>query len=227
MTRTRTALAVAAMLLLAGCGATDAAESTTPATAATEPFPGALSSAPVAQRYESVEALRDALGAGGYYCTDWQRDDRVALALQSGQCSDADVLMIFTGESAVHEAAQNLKALVTNFVVGENWIVNTDRPYAVTYAIGGTIVEGTGDALDTEDESDDGSAAVDTSGYDLTTDEGLCEADADLTNLELNDAIAPLLGFPADRDERTYDQDEAIRDYKNEAFRRECPARAS
>lgn len=227
MTRTRTALAVAAMLLLAGCGgATEAAESTTPTASATRPSPGALSSAPVAQRYESVEALRDALGAGGYYCADWQRDDRVTLALQSGQCSDADVLMIFTGESAVHEAAQNLKALVSTFVVGENWIVNTDRPYAVTYAIGGTFVEGSGDALDDEGESDDESA-VDTSGYDLTTDEGLCEADSDLTNLELNDAIALLLGFPADRDERTYDQDEAIRDYKNEAFLRECPARAS
>ncbi|WP_307323856.1 hypothetical protein [Microbacterium sp. SORGH_AS_0862] len=62
--------------------------------------------------------------------------------------------------------------------------------------------------------------------FDLTTDAGLCAADAEMTNLELNDAIAPLLGFPADRDQRTYDQDDAIRAYKNAAFERECPARA-
>lgn len=72
-------------------------------------------------------------------------------------------------------------------------------------------------------------AAPPTSGgsFDLTTDEGLCAADAEMSNLELNDAIAPILGFPADRDARTFDQDEAIREYKNAAFLRACPARAS
>lgn len=47
-----------------------------------------------------------------------------------------------------------------------------------------------------------------------------------MTNLELNDAIAPLLGYPADREARTFEQDEAIRDYKNAAFERMCPSRA-
>lgn len=61
---------------------------------------------------------------------------------------------------------------------------------------------------------------------DLTTDAGLCAADAEMTNLELNDALAPILGYPADRDTRTYEQDEAIRAYKNAAFERACPARA-
>ena len=67
----------------------------------------------------------------------------------------------------------------------------------------------------------------DESAFDLTTDAGLCAADGEMTNLELNDAIAPILGFPADRDSRTFEQDEAIREHKNEAFLRECPARAS
>jgi lactate dehydrogenase-like 2-hydroxyacid dehydrogenase len=62
---------------------------------------------------------------------------------------------------------------------------------------------------------------------DLTTDEGLCAADAELTNLELNDALAPQLGFPADRDARTVEQDDAIKAYKNAAFARACPERAS
>jgi len=61
---------------------------------------------------------------------------------------------------------------------------------------------------------------------DLTTDAGLCIADADMTNLELNDAIAPILGFPADRKARTPEQDDAIRNYKNAAFERKCPSRA-
>jgi hypothetical protein len=61
---------------------------------------------------------------------------------------------------------------------------------------------------------------------DLTTDAGICAADAELTNLELNDALAPLLGYPADRDSRTFEQDEAIREHKNAALSRECPARA-
>lgn len=62
---------------------------------------------------------------------------------------------------------------------------------------------------------------------DLTTDEGLCAADAELTNLEVNDALAPLLGFSADRDVRTFDQTEAIREHKNLAFSRACPERMS
>lgn len=62
---------------------------------------------------------------------------------------------------------------------------------------------------------------------DLTTDDGLCAADAELTNLELNDALAPMLGFSADRDLRSFDEDEAIREYKNDAFSRTCPERMS
>lgn len=61
---------------------------------------------------------------------------------------------------------------------------------------------------------------------DLTTDAGLCAADAEMTSLELNDALAPILGFPADRDARSFEDDEAIREHKNAAFERECPARA-
>lgn len=61
---------------------------------------------------------------------------------------------------------------------------------------------------------------------DLTTDAGLCAADADMSNLELNDAIAPLLGYPSNRKARTPEQDDAIREYKNAAFERACPARA-
>ena len=62
---------------------------------------------------------------------------------------------------------------------------------------------------------------------DLVTDAGLCAADAKMTNLELNDAIAPLLGFSPVRRERTLEQDDAIRGYKNAAFSRACPERAS
>ncbi|MCB2177561.1 MAG: hypothetical protein KQH57_17265 [Actinomycetales bacterium] len=66
-----------------------------------------------------------------------------------------------------------------------------------------------------------------TAGFDLSTDTGLCAADAEMTNLELNDAIAPLLGYSPTRRNRTVEQDDAIRAYKNAAFARACPERAS
>ncbi len=71
-------------------------------------------------------------------------------------------------------------------------------------------------------ERDSGTASLD-----LTTDAGICAADAEMTNLELNDALAPLLGYPADRDSRTDEQAEAIREHKSAAVLRECPGRAS
>lgn len=69
-------------------------------------------------------------------------------------------------------------------------------------------------------------AAAAAGSLDLSTDAGLCAADAELTSLELNDALAPLLGFPADRDLRTPTQDDAIRTHKTDAFTRACPERA-
>lgn len=63
--------------------------------------------------------------------------------------------------------------------------------------------------------------------YDLTTDQGLCAADATVTNLELDDLVAPLLGLPASAALRTAAQDDLIRTYQDDAFLRACPARAS
>jgi len=62
---------------------------------------------------------------------------------------------------------------------------------------------------------------------DLVTDAGAVCCDAELTNLELNDAIAPLLGFSPVRRDRTVEQNDAIRGYKNAAFSRACPERTS
>ncbi|TGO04414.1 hypothetical protein SERN_2007 [Serinibacter arcticus] len=61
----------------------------------------------------------------------------------------------------------------------------------------------------------------------LLSDEGLCAADAEMSSLELNDALAPLLGFSGDRNKRIPGEDEEIREYKNAAFERACPERAS
>lgn len=151
--KTQIATASIVLLLLSACttatgGASVDTGVTSPETSGVStpsPSPSPTTeSEPVPARFDTVEGLRDALVAGGYDCPAWKRDDRVTLALQSGQCSDADVLMIFTGESAVHEASQNLKAMGSTIVVGENWIVNPKTPIAVTHAIGGTIVKGAG-----------------------------------------------------------------------------------
>ena len=101
-------------------------------------------SAPPA-RYRSVTDLRDALISTGYDCPDWQRTDRVKLALQSGSCSSADVLSIYTGPEAVQAAVQQLKSISPDGVhlaVGENWIINTKQAEGVAAALGGVHVTG-------------------------------------------------------------------------------------
>lgn len=146
------ALCLAALLVLAGCGggeASDAAETTLEATATPTPAERSPTESPTpygppeAQRYDSVIDLRDALTAAGYACPSWDAHHRVTLALQSGSCSDGDVLMIFTGEAAVQEASQELKAVGSTLVVGPNWIVNpAATPNDVRMMIGGIIMVG-------------------------------------------------------------------------------------
>lgn len=63
--------------------------------------------------------------------------------------------------------------------------------------------------------------------FDLNTDEGICAGDAAMTSLELNDALAPLLGISPDREVRSVHEDDVIRAHKNAAFTRACIERAN
>lgn len=200
------AAVAAAVLILSGCGAQgDAGEST-----AASP-----SASPTAD-LRALEDLRESyVAAGGQCATMTQRE--TAVAENAGDCDGGALLTIYRSESQRDIAIDTLEALQESnsrphvIAVGPDWIVNGPDAESRADAMGGTAVQ-IGQPV--------------TPVFDLTTDEGLCAADADMTNLELNDALAPLLGYPADRDARTSDQDDAIREYKNAGFERACPARA-
>lgn len=113
---------VAAMVLLlalAGCGGGGEPESS--------PSP---SGPPTEGRsYGSLADLRDAVTATGYEC-DWVQEDQVALAAESGSCTDADVLMVFASESSRDEQIAAYKDLAevtsgeTFELVGPNWLIH-------------------------------------------------------------------------------------------------------
>lgn len=110
--------AVAAVLLLAACGA------------------------PEARRYQSVTELRDAAVAAGYDCPDWRETNVVAAAAGSGTCSSSDVFSVYLTEQDVSTAAGRLKTLGVSALAGPNWIINT-RPehlQGLQEKMGGMIV---------------------------------------------------------------------------------------
>ncbi len=159
--------------------------------------------------------------AGGQ-CENPQRRS-TAVAEDTADCEDGAVVSVYTSETQRDSAIEVLRGLQdTNpsphvIAVGADWTVSGEDAGSLASAMGGEAVQ-----------IGDPTADVETTDptLDLTTDDGLCAADAELTSLELNDALAPLLGYSADRDLRTYEQDDAIRAYKNAAFERACPARA-
>lgn len=208
MKRAWSATLVAAVLILSGCGAQGDAEAST----ATPP-----SATPPAER-SALDDLRESyVEAGGQCATLTPRE--TAVAEQAGDCDGGALLTTYRSDSQRDAAISALEGLQESnprphvIAVGSGWIVNGADAESRAEAMGGTAVQ-IGQGVDPAPA------------FDLATDEALCAADAAMTNFEINDALAPLLGYPADRDARTSDQDEAIREHKNAAFERACPARA-
>lgn len=203
--------AVFIVSLLAGCSTPAAPPAPTPTAAAVAP-------SPTTSQASALDQVRDEYVQAGGQCERITRRN-LKVAEEAGDCNGGALLSTYSSTSQRDTAIATLEgaqATTTRpgyvIAVGDGWIVNGPDAGTVAAKMGGTTRM-------------IGTPAPSTSS-DLTTDEGLCAADADMTNLELNDAIAPLLGYPADRDARTADQDQAIRDYKNAAFERACPARA-
>jgi hypothetical protein len=203
------AVVVGIALILSGCASP--AASTAPAVAT----PTGSSS----PEGSALDELRAAYVAAGGQCDRITRR-HTAVAAEAGDCDGGALITVYRSQTQRDSAVRALEGLQdTNpsphvIAVGPDWIVNGADAEAVAEAMGGAPKQIGVPAPPPAPE------------LDLTTDSGICAADAELTNLELNDALAPLLGFPADRDARTPDQDEAIREYKNTAFLRGCPARA-
>lgn len=203
------AVTVAAfVVLLAGCSS--------PSTEVA-PSPSETSS-PTTSTTSPLEALRRSYIEAGGQCVSFSTRD-TAVAESATDCDDGALLTTYSSGTQLDAAIRVLQRLQdTNpsphvIAVGSNWIVNGGAAQDVAAAMGGRTQQ-------------IGTPAPSTT-RDLRTDEGLCAADAEMTNLQLNDAIAVILGYPGDRDARSYEQAAAIRDYKSAAFERACPARAS
>ena len=203
-------LSVAGLIvMLAGCSAGQDTPSASPS----------VTTSPAAQA-DSGTTLADLqsmyIEAGGQCDSITTRT--TAVASEAGDCADGALLTTYTSVSQRDSAILVLKGLQdTNpaphvVAAGPDWIVNGPEAGLVASAMGGEPLQ-------------IGEPAVNAAQPDLSTDEALCAADAEMTNLELNDALAPLLGFSPGRSARTPDQDDAIRAHKNAAFERACPER--
>lgn len=150
----RIAPLIAGLALLAGCST---AEAPTPAAPPPSPTSAPTSSAPSTApsttaiekdaTYRSVEDLRDAAKAAGYYCLNWQQTDVVKLASESGTCSDSDVFSVYATQVERDEQILNYKAFGSTVLAGPNWIINSSDVTALEFAqdtMGGMMVRGDG-----------------------------------------------------------------------------------
>ncbi|TDX03986.1 hypothetical protein [Kribbella sp. VKM Ac-2566] len=140
--------AIGAALLLAltitGCGADKPAAqapAATPSATATTP--------PTAQRYQTVEALRDAAVAAGMLCPTWVQDNVVVAAAESGTCSEDSVLSTYATAADLQLALENLQGMnelakenkipVDPQLIGANWIINAPGADKLAPKLGGTV----------------------------------------------------------------------------------------
>lgn len=142
MNRVRTALAVGALLIAAGCGGGSSSDGSDKA--ATKPTSKALGNV------SSVVALRDALIAAGYDCPSWKQDNIVKLAAESGSCDDDSVLSTFASDSDLQAQLDTTRALnqmsvdanvqPTPVLVGPNWMFSAPEAGEYASEVGGTVV---------------------------------------------------------------------------------------
>ena len=129
--KNRIALITAIGLLLTGCVSTptSVAESPTPAPKAT---------------YATVVELRDAYMKAGGACPDWQPNNVVKLAAQSGACDANTVLSTYLSSDIRDQVVTTLKGFGggVHLLVGENWVINTLDPESYVSELGGTVVSG-------------------------------------------------------------------------------------
>lgn len=135
------ALALSAALL-AGCGDKGGAEA--------KPDPNESPEPAVAKEYGAVTALRDAAIEAGYVCDAWEQDNVVALAAESGRCSDDDVFATFASEGdkqAQLDTNREIDELLSESgidpdptLIGPNWSIKGPHADALIDALGGTLV---------------------------------------------------------------------------------------
>ena len=117
----RVGAALAAAVLLAGCGGGTG-------------------------EYATVTDLRDAAIEAGYPCPEWQQSDHVKPALSSGTCSDRDVFAVYPDSEAVQGVIDGMAdyAPITYMLHGDTWAIigPEDALLALQKRLGGDLVEG-------------------------------------------------------------------------------------
>lgn len=182
-------------------------------------LPSATSTPTVEPSGTTLSELQALYVAAGGECNVVSLRSNSAVADEAGDCENGALLSVYSSQTQRDAAVDALDRLQeTNpspydIALGPDWSVSGSNAGSFAVAMGGEVVSIGANSTPTE------------SVYDLTSDDGICSADAELTNLELNDALAAVLGFPTNRDNRTLEQDDAIRDYKSAAFARACPSR--
>lgn len=104
-----------------------------------------------AKTYTTVEELLKAYKKAGGECEGFVRNDAVALAKESGKCNDGETILSIFDHGGLRdiqiETTEDLLdetggARVRNiqWLIGKNWIINTEDPYMVEDELGGDII---------------------------------------------------------------------------------------
>jgi hypothetical protein len=124
--------------------------------------------------YTSLTELRDATVMAGYACPNWDQDDEVDNASESGSCTDSDVFTLYDTDADLRAQVQTYRNLAeewpdseTKILVGPNWILSlpVEAFDNLQLNLGGTELDAV-PSVSTDDSSD--SATV-TGPEDFTT----------------------------------------------------------
>lgn len=144
------AVVVSVVCLLAGCGRDSGGAAASPASVS----PSTLG------EVGTLAELKDAAVAAGYACPNWQQDNVVAKASESGRCSDSDVFSTYLSEAVRDDVVQSLKDMSRDtremledgedvdpalleedvLLVGPNWVINAEDAASLQEELGGQVV---------------------------------------------------------------------------------------
>jgi hypothetical protein len=138
----------AVVLLLAGCGASNADQAGESSAAPATPT-ATVTTPPTAQRYPTVEALKDAAEAAGLPCSGWVQDNIVTDAAESGHCTDEDVFTTYITDADLQAAVENARGMNELLrekkidpgptLIGPNWMINAPTADKLAEKLGGTV----------------------------------------------------------------------------------------
>jgi hypothetical protein len=110
----------------------------------------------VEKRFESITEMRDLFIEVGGSCPSWKQENQVTLALETGSCSESNVMSIYSSRAVAEEQNRAYKKFVLDvmpswvqedrpisLLVGANWILNETNSTTVgafQAAFGGDLI---------------------------------------------------------------------------------------